>query len=340
MSYSSNYWIEDTTTGGIKFKVNTLLPFEYQFYSISKTEGYEPESSEPTNASPASTEPTVTIEDMGTWYKMSVVNETGDTLSDYWVEYIPASDLTLTSTSDSLRIVQIDHGVSFEPHKDLFEDCIMYLDFMGDDKDVMGNYDGTVTGATLTSDNFGITNAAYSYDGTDDYCALSTIPKLQNGSQTFIFKVPPHPSHATGLIQHRNVVVTLSTLHYMAVQIWTGRDGTGLYIGCNTVMSIDDDVWHIATIGWDVDENYYVIIDGNEVEVTPTSSTSGYSHNYNYLMRWRYTSGDANYYTSGQVALFMMFNTYNKERDLVLNKLLSRGYPYPIMTNTSGGLLE
>jgi hypothetical protein len=126
----------------------------------------------------------------------------------------------------------------------------------------------------------------------------------------------------------------------MAVQIWTGRDGIGSYIGCNTVMSIDDDVWHIATIGWDVDENYYVIIDGNEVEVTPTSSTSRFSHNYNYLMRWRYTNYDANYYTSGQVALFMMFNTYNKERDLVLNKLLSRGYPYPIMTNTSGGLLE
>jgi hypothetical protein len=337
---SFNYWIEDTTTGGIKFKVNTLLPFEYQFYSISKTEGYEPESSEPTNASPASTEPTVTIEDMGTWYKMMVVNETGDTLSDYWVEYTPTSSLSLTSTSDSLRITQVDHGVSFEPHKDLFEDCIMYLDFMGDDKDVMGNYDGTVTGATLTSDNFGITNAAYSYDGTDDYCALSTIPELQNGSQTFICKVPPHPSHATGLIQHRNVVVTLSKLHYMAVQIWTGRDGIGSYIGCNTVMSIDDDVWHIATIGWDVDENYYVIIDGNEVEVTPTSSTSRFSHNYNYLMRWRYTNYDANYYTSGQVALFMMFNTYNKERDLVLNKLLSRGYPYPIMTNTSGGLLE
>ena len=50
---------------------------------------------------------------------------------------------------------------------DLFNGCVAYYDFRGDARDVVGGYDGTVNGATLTTDRFGVANSAYSFDGND-----------------------------------------------------------------------------------------------------------------------------------------------------------------------------
>jgi len=39
----------------------------------------------------------------------------------------------------------------------------------GDANDIVGGNNGTVTGATLTTDRFGFTNGAYSFNGTNNY---------------------------------------------------------------------------------------------------------------------------------------------------------------------------
>ncbi|MFH2142602.1 MAG: LamG-like jellyroll fold domain-containing protein [Bacteroidota bacterium] len=57
--------------------------------------------------------------------------------------------------------------------------------FNGNANDESGNgYNGTVYGATLTEDRFGNTDAAYSFDGTDDYIDLNTSLLVANESTT------------------------------------------------------------------------------------------------------------------------------------------------------------
>jgi len=62
-------------------------------------------------------------------------------------------------------------------YEDVFEDCVLYLDMNGDAKDVTNNNnDGTVTGATLTTDHLGNTNRAYLSDGdtSNNYITLDS----------------------------------------------------------------------------------------------------------------------------------------------------------------------
>ncbi|WP_048141597.1 hypothetical protein, partial [Methanosarcina sp. 2.H.T.1A.3] len=55
----------------------------------------------------ASTEPTVTVEDMGSWYKVFVTNNGDEELTDYQVA-IPSTDLSLDSTEESLYITKMN----------------------------------------------------------------------------------------------------------------------------------------------------------------------------------------------------------------------------------------
>jgi hypothetical protein len=55
--------------------------------------------------------------------------------------------------------------------------------FNGNANDESGNgNNGTVNGATLTSDRFGLANKAYSFDGVDDWITINTVTQLPNQS--------------------------------------------------------------------------------------------------------------------------------------------------------------
>jgi len=58
---------------------------------------------------------------------------------------------------------------------ELNDGLIAYYSFNGDASDASGNeYNGTVHGATLTTDRFGRPDSAYSFDGVDDYISTNT----------------------------------------------------------------------------------------------------------------------------------------------------------------------
>ena len=60
-----------------------------------------------------------------------------------------------------------------------------YWPFNGNANDVSGNgNNGTVNGATLTTDRFGNANSAYSFDGVDDFINKNNWSSL-NGNQDF-----------------------------------------------------------------------------------------------------------------------------------------------------------
>jgi len=63
----------------------------------------------------------------------------------------------------------------------LFDDCELYLDFKGNAKDCSGNgNDGTVTGATLTTDHLDIANQAYDFNGSSYYIDCGGISTVQS----------------------------------------------------------------------------------------------------------------------------------------------------------------
>ena len=66
---------------------------------------------------------------------------------------------------------------------DLSTGLVAHYLFSGNAKDASGNgHDGTVYGATPTSDRFGNSNGAYSFDGRDDYVRVPDHPQLEGMS--------------------------------------------------------------------------------------------------------------------------------------------------------------
>jgi len=60
------------------------------------------------------------------------------------------------------------------------EGLVAYYPFNGNANDESGNgHDGTVYGATLTTDRFGNTGSAYSFDGIDDYISVDYTAAFQ-----------------------------------------------------------------------------------------------------------------------------------------------------------------
>jgi uncharacterized protein (TIGR02145 family) len=58
---------------------------------------------------------------------------------------------------------------------------VAYYPFSGNANDVSGNgNNGTVVGATLTTDRFNSTNGAYSFNGSSNYISIANTPSLQN----------------------------------------------------------------------------------------------------------------------------------------------------------------
>ncbi|MEJ6801976.1 MAG: hypothetical protein QNK77_12425, partial [Crocinitomicaceae bacterium] len=58
--------------------------------------------------------------------------------------------------------------------------------FNGNANDESGNgNNGTVNGATLTTDRFGNPNSAYDFDGVDDFIEVLDTPELSFGSDNF-----------------------------------------------------------------------------------------------------------------------------------------------------------
>jgi len=87
---------------------------------------------------------------------------------------------------------------------------VAYYPFSGNANDTSGNgYDGTVYGATLTTDRFGNSNSAYSFDGSENYISIpvninyDTLPQLTMVAWVVPSFIPPNPrkviiSHADG----------------------------------------------------------------------------------------------------------------------------------------------
>ncbi|MFH2143492.1 MAG: LamG-like jellyroll fold domain-containing protein, partial [Bacteroidota bacterium] len=86
------------------------------------------------------------------------------------------------------RVISQDEVVQlyYENNWPIQNDIVAYYPFNGDATDESGNgNDGTVNGATLTTDRFGEEKSAYEFDGIDDYIDVSNDPDFNFGTGNF-----------------------------------------------------------------------------------------------------------------------------------------------------------
>lgn len=116
-------------------------------------------------------------------YQGGILTDTivGSTANDGSYEYNVPSDITLSDDYTVKILSTINSSVFDESEQFILTDydpsLITYYPFNGNANDESGNgNNGTVSGATLTTDRFGVPNKAYTFDGVNDYIELPDLP--------------------------------------------------------------------------------------------------------------------------------------------------------------------
>lgn len=146
------------------------------------------------------------------------------------------------------------------------------------------NNNGTVTGAKLTADRFGVANSAYSFDGIDDYIEISA-KDLELNTFTYSFWLYPRnlPLFQKALFafsigssygdqyvlignQYPDVLHGISNGSYM---------GVNYNVRCMTGTLPQLNQWYHVVLSKDID-NYYFYINGKLLCANPTKGSSAF----------------------------------------------------------------
>jgi hypothetical protein len=172
-----------------------------------------------------------------TTYTCSVTDANGNVCTDSVTIFVPqieATDLSICageSTSLSISGINSTSSTSACPTlpTNLQSGLVGYWPFCGNANDASGNgNNGTVNGATLTTDRFGNTNSAYSFDG-NDYVSTAVI----RGQLTSNFSISFYERY-TG---------SPSAIYSAMIGGYDGAGGTQFFIGKNagnTYLGIED----------------------------------------------------------------------------------------------------
>ncbi|GEM_PF-2852799 len=150
---------------------------------------------------------------------------------------------------------------------------IAYFPFNGNANDMSGNNNnnGTVSGASLTTDRFGNLNSAYSFDGVSNYIELPVLVSLENSSKmTFSTWVNTNYTYPTDPITKTSYVFSQwsSTIGAAGVNIgvnigvWSTKAYTTAFISDTQIVT---NPLPIPTNTW---ANYTIVYDGTQSNVT------------------------------------------------------------------------
>jgi len=226
----------------------------------------------------------------GTYYAAQMVNGCESARTTVAVSVIPvqitASDpLICQGETVSLSIPQVCQNLP----NNLQSGLVGYWPFCGNANDESGNgNNGTVNGATLTTDRFGNANSAYSFDGVNDFIEVnpSVLPLINNKTQlTFSYWFNASSSSQGAIWGHwSNNNGGVGVNCGSSSGYGGGLIGTGNYSGCCGFVSgqiTPYSAWHIATIVFDASQlnnnKFKIYIDGlyNTTVVGTANSTTG-----------------------------------------------------------------
>ena len=115
--------------------------------------------------------------------------------------------LTLLTLTTALLAISLTNATA---QSYLTNGLVAYYPFNGNANDASGNgNNGTVNGATLTEDRFGITNTAYSFNGIDNYIGFAGVPTSQVDNWTMTAWVKPESLSQPESLNQVEVAVTM-----------------------------------------------------------------------------------------------------------------------------------
>jgi hypothetical protein len=135
------------------------------------------------------------------------------------------------------EITAMNNGVSYSDtcnnvSGSLTQGLVGYWPFCGNANDESGNANnGTVNGATLTTDRFGNSNSAYSFDGNADYIVIPNDNSLNPTSITFSFWALFNNGNC-GVLSKSDATTT-NNYGYSLIYNFQNQS-TGLFTGWNT----------------------------------------------------------------------------------------------------------
>ena len=129
-----------------------------------------------------------------------------------------------------------------------------YWPFNGNANDESGNgNNGTVNGATLTSDKLGSSNGAYSFDGVNDYISTLLPGPLGNSSRTISIWFSSQDTSKQQLIGWGQQPPSGGEFNVLLSQLCKGVtvDVHNNYITYNTPNNLFNGSWHLITVVYD-----------------------------------------------------------------------------------------
>ena len=182
----------------------------------------------------------------GVYFKLNSKNTSyeflmKDTLTPYWVEDdnkvwvradVPVGEKVMYAFYDPEGNDDIPEGSDTIPDgsddTDVFQGLVAYYKLNNSAKDYSGNgHNGTIYGATPTTDRFNITNEALSFDGSDDYVEIQDDDSLDlTGDYTISFWI--YNIGGTGSTQR---IINKDAGH-------DTNDGYSIYITSDTTLAI------------------------------------------------------------------------------------------------------
>ncbi len=275
----------------------------------------------------APVEPTVEVISLGNdMYKVLVHNNVGEPLQNYQFS-IPASSVGVTASTDSYA-VQGQEGALPELYPDLLGNCVAYWDFNEDVNDIIGDNDGTITGATLTTDRFGVQNRACSTDGVDDHISLPS--PFTDATNFTIIAVVYHKADNSEIIidggwwnENNCVLMYITDGNLFGGGI---RPASSSSYAINTVATVPSDTWSILTMRKTGDTLELFINDVKDTaSISAPINTNGTVSWY--MGRHRYSATYSDVIAS---ELFVLTEALSDDKIATIVRLLQLGYIYPL----------
>lgn len=173
---------------------------------------------------------------------------------------------------------------------------IASYDFSGDVLDISGNgFNAFNYGATLTTDRFGIPNAAFNFDGVANRIESSPVPAFEEVTLSAWFKTSA--DYSTGFVPIIDI--------YGSGGLYIGANNTlegTLLLGGNFVVltngeAINDGQWHHATMTYDGNE-FILYLDNQIVDsYSEYSGPAGFSQSPTYLDFGVYFAEQSRFFT-------------------------------------------
>jgi hypothetical protein len=187
--------------------------------------------------------------------------------------------------------------------------------FTGNANDAVGTNNGTVNGATLTTDRFGNANSAYSFDGVDDFIGIGSLNFATN-DYTISYWVNVNTNNADIAVVSGNDPAALNQTFIMSgfsggVGRFLHRNPSGATGGVNLagIQALTLGQWKFITcIKQGTTLTYYVngVADNTITDVAATNISSAISLEFGRLMSSAFTPI---YHLNGKIDEVKIYNT-------------------------------